>query len=217
MNATLARIFSTIFHPIFMPLFTILTILYAFPFRYEYVPDKIWNITIFVLLGMTTAMPAIIILIMKKLEIVSDYDISQQKQRILPYLIFFFFYLLTFLQFRPKEISSNDFMEDALLAAIFLGATLSLAIAFFLNNFLKVSVHTMAVSNLFTFICLISRNTQKSLFLLLIMSLLIVGLVGSSRIYLRAHTKKEVYVGFICGIVGQIVAFYFYFETAAKG
>jgi membrane-associated phospholipid phosphatase len=216
MNATLARIFSTVFHPIFMPLFTILTILYAFPFRYQYVPDKIWNITIFILLGLTMVMPAITIFIMKKLEIVSDYDISEQKQRILPYLIFFFFYLLTFLQFRPKEISSNEFMEDALLAAIFLGATLSLAFAFFLNNFLKVSVHTLAVTNLFTFICLISRNTQKSLFILLIISSIIVGLVGSSRIFLRAHTKREVYVGFICGIIGQVLAFFLYFETAAK-
>jgi membrane-associated phospholipid phosphatase len=214
MNQTLARLFSTIFHPIFMPLYTILTILYAFPFRYEHVPYKIWNITIFILLGMTMVVPAVIIFIMKKLEIVSDYDISEQKQRILPYLIFFFFYLLTFLQFRPTEISSNDFMQDSLLAAIFLGATISLTCAFFLNNFLKVSVHTMAVANLFTFICLISRNTQKSLFILLILSLIVVGLTGSARIFLRAHTTREVYYGFLCGIVGQLIAFMTYFESA---
>lgn len=217
MNQTIAKIFSTVFHPILMPLLTILTVLYAFPFRYEYVPDKIWNATVFTMLAMTILMPLIIMLIMKKLEIVSDYDISLQKQRIFPYLIFFFFYLMTFLTFKPKENSSYVFMEDALLATIFLGATLSLALSFFLNNFLKVSVHTMAISNLFAFICMISRNTQKSLFILLIVSLVIVGIVGSSRIYLRAHTKKEVYVGFICGIIGQILAFYLYFEIAPKG
>jgi membrane-associated phospholipid phosphatase len=213
MNQPLARFFSTIFHPVFMPLYTLLTILYAFPFRYEYVPDKIWNVTIFILLGMTMVAPTIIILIMKKLEIVSDYDISQQKQRIFPYLIFFFFYLLTFLQFKPSDISSNDFMKDSLLAAIFLGATISLTLSFFLNNFLKVSVHTMAVANLFTFICLISRNTQKSLFILLILSLIVVGLTGSARIFLRAHTPREVYYGFLCGILGQLVAFLTYFES----
>jgi membrane-associated phospholipid phosphatase len=216
MNSTLARIFSTIFHPIFMPLYTVLIILYAFPFRYEHVPDKMWNVTMFILLGMTMVMPMIIIFIMKKLEIVSDYDISEQKQRIFPYLIFFFFYLLTFLQFKPKLISSSDFMEDALLATIFLGATLSLAFAFFLNNFLKVSVHAMAVTNLFTVICLLCRNTQKSLFILLIISLIIVGLTGSARIYLRAHTLREVLVGIVCGIIGQLAAFFVYLETVVK-
>lgn len=213
MMSNIARIISFVFHPIFIPLYSILIITYLFDYRYEYVPQKTWNLTITTVMAMTMLMPALVVFIMKKLNLVSDYDISQQKQRIFPYLIFFFFYLMTFMTIKPKLNSSYVFMEDSLLASVLLGATISLAIAFFMNNFYKVSVHTMGVTNLFTLVCLLSRDTQKMTFVLLLITLIAVGLTGSSRIYLRAHTTKEVYFGLICGIVGQVFAYFFYLEA----
>lgn len=212
MNKQLANFFSWIFHPIFIPFYSILIILYSFPYHYQHVLDKVWNITIITLFIMTMLFPAIIIFILKKLELVSDLDISEQKQRILPYLIFFFFYLLSFLTMKPKPVSSIVFMEDPLIATALLGATLSLVIGFFCNNFLKVSAHANAVANLFMFCALLARYTQKNLFFIVLVSLIIVGLVGSARIYLRAHTVREVYFGIGCGLVGQILAFTLYFQ-----
>lgn len=212
MNLSFARFFSVIFHPILIPLYSILIILYMFPYRYAHVPDKTWNVTIGVILAMTMLIPAIVILILKKLEIVEDYDISLQKQRIFPYLIFFFFYLMTFLTIRPKLNSSLVFLEDALLASVKLGATISLCLAFFLNNFLKVSVHTMGVTNLFMVVCLLSGNTHQVTFFLLLITLIAIGVTGGARIYLRAHTPREVYYGLFCGFMGQLIAFLSYFD-----
>lgn len=213
MNPTLAKLSSWIFHPIFIPLYSLLIILYSFPFHYQYIPYKIWNITIITMFLMTMLFPAFILLIFKKLDIIGDYDVSEQKERIFPYLIFVFFYLLSFLTFRPKEVSSIVFMEDPLIATVILGATLSLFMAFFLNNFLKVSMHTVGVSNLFVFCCLVSKYTQKNIFIIVLLSLVVLGLVGSSRIFLRAHTVREVYYGFLCGALGQILAFSVYFAN----
>ena len=212
MNLSFARFFSVIFHLILIPLYSILIILYMFPSRYVHVPDKTWNVTIGVILAMTMLIPAIVILILKKLEIVEDYDISLQKQRIFPYLIFFFFYLMTFLTIRPKLNSSLVFLEDSLIASIMLGATISLCLAFFLNNFLKVSVHTMGVTNLFMVVCLLSGNTHQVTFFLLLITLIAIGVTGSARIYLRAHTPREVYYGLFCGFMGQLIAFLAYFD-----
>ncbi len=212
MNLSFARFFSVIFHPILIPLYSILIILYMFPYRYVHVPDKTWNVTIGVILAMTMLIPAIVILILKKLEIVEDYDISLQKQRIFPYLIFFFFYLMTFLTIRPKLNGSLVFLEDSLIASIMLGATISLCLAFFLNNFLKVSVHTMGVTNLFMVVCLLSGNTHQVTFFLLLITIIAIGVTGSARIYLRAHTPREVYYGLFCGFMGQLIAFLAYFD-----
>jgi len=212
MNLSLARFFSFLFHPIFIPLYSLLIVLYMFPYRYINVQDKTWNLTIGILLFMTMIIPAIVVFIMKKLNIVEDYDVSIQKQRIFPYLIFFFFYLMTFLTLRPKVNSSPVFMEDSLLACIVLGATISLCSAFFLNNFLKVSVHAMGVTNLFVLVCLLSGYTHQIIFFLILITLLAVGFTGSSRIYLRAHTPREVYYGIFCGIIGQVVAFLAYLD-----
>lgn len=216
MNESTAKLISWVFHPIFIPFFGILIILYSFPFHYQYIPDKLWNITIITLFLMTMLFPAMLILILKKLDMVDDLDISDKKQRILPYLIFFFFYLISFLTFKPKPISSIVFMEDPLIATVLLGATISLGISFFANNFLKISAHTNACANLFAFCCLLSRYTQKNLFIVIVVTLIIVGLVGSSRILLKAHTTKEVYYGILCGIFGQILAFGLYFSDVYK-
>lgn len=214
MNTFFARFISVVFHPVFIPLYSILIVLYMFPYRYAQIPEKTWNVTIGTIIAMTMFIPAIIVFIMKKLKIVDDYDISMQKQRIFPYLIFFFFYLMTFLTIRPKLNSSPVFLEDVLLSSIILGATISLCLAFFLNNFLKVSVHAMGVTNLFMIVSLLSRNTHQVTFFLLILTLVIVGFTGSARIYLRAHTTREVYYGIFCGIIGQLIAFLVYFDKA---
>lgn len=212
MNHHFATLFSWILHPVLIPIYSLGIVLYSYPYHYQYIPSNTWNITLITLFLMTILFPALIILIMKKLQIVNDYDISEQKQRIFPYLIYVFFYLLSFLTFKPKEIASVVFMEDPLIATILLGATLSLMIGFFLNNFIKVSMHTNGCANLFAFACLLSHFTQKNLFILILISLVLVGLVGSSRIFLRMHTPREVYYGFFCGLVGQSLSFLFYFS-----
>lgn len=214
MNLAIARFFSILFHPILIPLYSLLIIGYFFPYRYHYVAEKTWNLTIGIILFMTMIMPALVVFIMKKIKIVDDYDISSQKQRIFPYLIFFFFYLMTFLTVRPKINASLVFMEDSLIASVILGATISLCLSFFLNNFLKVSVHAMGVTNLFMVISLLSRNTHQVTFFLILVGILAIGFTGASRIYLRAHTPREVYYGIFCGFIGQIVSFLAYFDKA---
>lgn len=212
MSKNIASAISWILHPVFMPFFSFLVIFYAFPHHYSLVPVKMWNITLVVLLLMTTIFPALMTLVLKKLNIVDDLDISIQKQRIFPYMIFFFFYLLSFLTFKPKAVSSIVFLEDPLIATLLLGATISIGLSFFLNNFIKVSIHTTAISSLFSFCSMLSTNTNKNLFFIIIATMLGIALIGYSRIILKAHTTREVYYGLFSGIIGQILAFTLYFR-----
>lgn len=213
MSTQLARFFSFLFHPVFIPIYSFFVIVSTFPFQYLYIPKKVWNISVIILLMMTCVFPSIMTLILNKLKIVDDLDISVRKQRILPYMIFLFFYLMSFMMFKPKEVSSIIFLEDGLIATILLGATISIGIAFFLNNFLKVSIHSCANANLFAFCCLLAKSSNKNMFSIILFTFLIMGFVGASRIKLEAHTKNEVYVGIITGIIGQTLAFLFYFNA----
>lgn len=212
MSKTVAKIISWVLHPVFMPILSFIIIYYSFPYHYSMIPSKKWNISIIVILLMTTIFPAIMTLVLKKLKIVDDIDISVQKQRIFPYMIFFFFYLLSFLTFKPKEVSSLVFMEDPLFATLLLGATISIGISFFLNNFLKVSIHTTAITSLFSFCCMLVANTNKNLFFIIMALIIGIGLIGASRIVLKAHTTREVYYGIFSGILGQVLAFTLYFR-----
>ncbi|HNJ10833.1 MAG TPA: hypothetical protein PK783_05205, partial [Chitinophagales bacterium] len=43
-----------------------------------------------------------------------------------------------------------------------------------------------------------------------IAAIIAIGAVASSRLYLNAHTAKEINTGFIVGLIGQIIAVNFF-------
>jgi membrane-associated phospholipid phosphatase len=53
-------------------------------------------------------------------------------------------------------------------------------------------------------------NSEKSLIGVFLVIIVLTGLVASARLYLKAHTPKEVFIGFLIGISGQMLAFSMY-------
>ncbi|HMP28809.1 MAG TPA: phosphatase PAP2 family protein, partial [Saprospiraceae bacterium] len=95
-------------------------------------------------------------------------------------------------------------------------------IAFFINNFTKISLHTIAISSFVSalffikfafdyndFVLKISPNQIYivSIDLLLIIAILIAGLVGTTRMYLKAHTPDQVYGGYLVGAFAHLIAY----------
>ncbi|MCU0327735.1 MAG: hypothetical protein MUE53_01985 [Chitinophagales bacterium] len=212
MSYFIARLISAVFHPISVNVFFLLLLVALFPYYYFSLPNKMLKITLIVLFLMTTLFPALIIFIFRKLNLISDLDISEQKQRILPYLFFFFFYLMSFLLVKPKAQASLIFIEEPYFATALLGATLSIGICFFVNNFIKISAHTTSIASIASFFIFIGQFTSKNLMPIVALLLLLVGLVGASRIYLGRHTQKEAIAGVCSGFIGQMLSVFLYFK-----
>ena len=102
------------------------------------------------------------------------------------------------------------------------GALITLIAVFVFNLFIKVSAHTAVMGGLlamtwFTFnvfshenFSLIIPGQGAVLFSwrsVLITVIILGGIVGSSRIQLRAHSPKEIYLGYAIGLVSQWIAF----------
>ena len=45
---------------------------------------------------------------------------------------------------------------------------------------------------------------------ILLLCILLVGLVGTARLYLKEHKPQEIYSGYILGILGMMIAGWFY-------
>jgi membrane-associated phospholipid phosphatase len=99
-----------------------------------------------------------------------------------------------------------------------LGATIGLFLAFFFNNFTKISAHATGVGGLLGVILVIIRWFSYSYFYVgaariavpiywvLIIVLLLSGVVCTARLVLKAHEPKDILHGFIVGIVGMWIA-----------
>ena len=143
----------------------------------------------------------------------------KKEERIAPYLIIGMFYIGLAVFF----IKSPSIIPEVLSIA-FLGATIGLWILFVLNLFVKISAHTVGIGGLLGMVVIGTFQFEYKQFMLelgplgmisvdmntiLMISIFIAGLVGSSRLILKAHTKHEVYLGYFIGFVSQFVAYNF--------
>jgi len=110
------------------------------------------------------------------------------------------------------------------LSVTFLGATIALWLAFLINLFTKVSVHTVGVGGLLGMLVIGMYYFEYTEFylnlgslgyfniemkILLMVGILVAGLVGTARLILKAHTTEQVYLGYFIGFICQFIALNF--------
>ena len=111
-------------------------------------------------------------------------------------------------------------MPTAFLIAV-LGATMGLFLCFLINLFFKISLHATGIGGFIGMVLitmwLYSYGTFEmwlpflgacsiSINLVLMLSLLVGGMIGSARLGLGAHSSKELYAGFALGLLCQFIA-----------
>ena len=213
-----AHIVSALFHPMFLPIVACFYIVVTHPSHFEAYDSRIFSISLIIIFVLTCLFPLIALLVMKGLGIIKSIQLHERKDRIVPLIVAGSFLVWTFMTFKPiNEAASeatmlreNIFMHENLIACMLLGVTLCLFTAFILNVFIKVSIHTASCG---AAICLVLSTVQSaevnvSSFLVLIV--LLSGMVGTARLVLKAHSTREIYLGYFAGFVSMFIAFRFF-------
>lgn len=92
-----------------------------------------------------------------------------------------------------------------------IGGMISAIIAFILLFFrIKTSLHLVATSSLLAFAIGLSVYNQSNNLLLIASLLVLNGIVATSRLEMKAHTYKELIIGFLVGLLPQIVVWKFW-------
>lgn len=86
----------------------------------------------------------------------------------------------------------------------FLGGIISAFLAFlFLFVKIKSSIHMIGISSLTVFIIGLSLKNEINTINLVAFFIVLNGLVASSRLVMKAHSNKELLIGFLCGVLPQ--------------
>lgn len=165
--------------------------------------------------------PMIAILLMKGLGLIESLEMKDKKERIGPLIVTGLFFMWLYVNIRK-----NDVVPEAL-SFFVLGCTISVFIALMINSFTKISLHTIGAGgfaagmifivynwsygNLHIPLSWIGTSVEISDRLIIMMVLVLAGLTGVSRLYLKAHRQDEVYLGYVVGIFAQIIAFRIFF------
>lgn len=98
-----------------------------------------------------------------------------------------------------------------LLAFSFFGVAFALSFTYLLFSIkIKTSLHTIGIGGLIGFVMVMSYAYQLNFNSLIAGLFVIGGIIGVSRLALNVHSPKEVYIGFLIGLISQFISFQIY-------
>jgi len=193
--------FSYLFHPIFIPVYSALFYFFCNE-SYFTNPEKYF--AIFQIVIITIILPILFFFVLRTTGQVNSIMISEISQRKIPLVIQCF---LTILLVR-KSITIDHFPEFHF---FFLGGLLSTVFALvFLFFKTKASLHIVAISALTIFVIGLSIHNQSRNINLIAFLVFMNGVVASSRLEMKAHTPKELVIGFLLGVIPQLFLLHFW-------
>lgn len=194
-----AHMISYIFHPIFIPLYLITILLFLpvpefrnYPIYFKY------YIIVFVFL-LDVVMPLTSISLMKKYGVISSFHIEKAEERTKPYLLLFFLYSITAISFM-----SIPGIHPIIPFAFILSA-LMIIVVNFINRFIKISAHSVSMAAVASWFYILDQLFEINFSEVIIITVILLGVVMSSRLFLQVHTPREVYWGSLVGIVIPIL------------
>jgi hypothetical protein len=197
-----AKFISYVFHPLFIPLYITYFIIQIRSYQLAGINDWI-NLRILLQVFVNcTFLPLASILLLRALNFIDSVFLKTQRDRIIPYIICMIFYFWNWYVFKNNhEIKDLVSVSMAIFNASVLG--------FLVNISMKVSMHAISVGVLTTFVALLAFSDSSSFSFYLSIAVLIAGIVCTSRLIVSDHSQKEIYYGFLIGILSQLAAHYF--------
>ncbi len=196
-----ASFFSYLFHPLLI--ITWVTLYLLFRNSLVFIGATSFDKMIVLLRVFSTAifLPIMTVLLLKALGFISSIQLYTQKDRIIPYVACITFFFWSF--YVSKKLGDPSELT-AFLLSVFIASSASLII----NNYMKTSMHAVGVGGLVAFFSLLLfANRLDDMFSLLLV-FLIAGITSTSRFIVSDHKPAEITIGFVTGVLIQVVAWF---------
>lgn len=192
---------SYIFHPILVPVAGTVAYFLTTP---KYSPWEVQIGNILPIFILTVVIPFIAYLILKNFGVVHSIFLNSKAERKYPLLIHILLLILILL----KVIPNNYITELYFYFAGLLGAAFACLLLLLLN--FKTSLHVVGVAGVLMYLVNLSIHFEINIVIAIGLLTLITGLVISSRLYLKAHSKMELLVGLFIGLLSQLLTVKFW-------
>ncbi|MEP7267056.1 MAG: hypothetical protein ABI844_05470 [Saprospiraceae bacterium] len=215
-----AHFISIICHPLWWPSYGLYILLALNPYLFG-VSDPSGRYTLLLqVFALTFFLPVFSIFLLRRLNLIHSFQLHDRMERTGPYLITMIFYLWLYINIR------HDAKVPLVYNIFVLGALITLITIFICNLFIKISAHTAVMGGIIAMTWVTFNIFSHEMFRfqwpghspvvlswrsVLMAGVFLAGIIGTSRLYLKVHTVKEVYLGYILGFISQWIAFKFLF------
>ena len=214
-----AHFISICFHPLVLFIALLWTGYLIDRYAFSLSGDHEVSVTAIMTIAILFVIPVVTVLMMKGLGFIKSLRMEDPKERIGPMIASIICYVWFYVNMKSNANIPSSFLVLAL------GGCIALAMAFFINNFSKISLHTTGAGAFIAgVIILITVRTNELIdisfndsiwqlhpMLIVIIALIIAGLVGTSRLILEAHRPVDIYGGYLVGIISLLIAYRIWF------
>jgi hypothetical protein len=201
---SIAHFLSALFHPLLFPTYGAVYITFFAPHFFAQLSPKALQLSVIVIFILTFIFPVVSLMLMRKLDLIPSLTLEDKKDRVIPFISIATFYIWTFFYYKP---SYRLPFANPLIASMMLGSVIATFVAFFINIFRKISLHTIAAGGWIGFMLGTMQYTVYDIGILIPLFVVLAGLIGTARLILKAHEPKEIIQGYLVGFVSQFVAF----------
>ena len=196
----LAKLLSRLLHPIFIPTITLAII--STKFLNIIILSNQLNIIIIGTVIFTLLFPLLSILYLLFTKRIKSLQIEEKEERILPILFTIIWMLIGY------YFLGNILEYAPVVNSIYLGMIATLGITLLITKYWKISLHMAAIGGCFG-VFLNLQYIYGGVINYVIFTLILSGLLGYSRAILKAHNMRQIYSGFLLGVL-MLVSFVSY-------
>lgn len=192
----LSKVISAILHPIVMPTIGLLIYFFLTPIQ---IPKDKQLLILGIIFTSTYIIPLVLLFFLKYTNQIQSFEVSSIEERKFPMLmmICLFFFLGKFFY---ESVNLRD------ISYIFFGSALGIVIIYIMFLWrIKASLHLLSMGSIIGFFLVFQQTYDLKILGLISLLVFLSGLLASSRLYLKAHTSLEVYLGFFLGILCQFL------------
>jgi hypothetical protein len=191
LEKAVAKSISYLFHPLVMPVLGLLA-LFASGSYLSFLPFQVKKWLLLIVGLFTFLAPALLIPVYLLQKVISNIEVSQRKDRIIPLSITVILYgVAVFFIFK--------YPIPRLIQSFMLGSFISVLVALFVSMKWKISIHMIGIGGLTGLLSAAYALLSIEMHLFLMGSILIAGLVGTARLILNEHNLTQIFGGFFTG------------------
>jgi hypothetical protein len=203
LETRIAKIISVVFHPLLMPTYGFALIFFTQNYISTFIPLNVKLLILGITFIFTFILPTINAIILLKLGRIRSLEMETSKERIIPYLSTFMYYIALFYLFYSAQFSP-------VFIILILGAAVSVLFTLLINFKWKISAHAVGIGGIIGAVMGISLRLMIDLELIVIITILSSGLIGYARLKLLSHSPAQVYAGYLTGFLVQLLLMIFY-------
>ncbi len=198
MEKTLARTLSFLFHPLIMTSVGMFIIFHSGT-SLAVLQSEVKRVSIIVTVLFTFVFPASMIIILYIARVIVTADLQERKERIIPMALSIVLYLFSYFVIKSVPQLSTGHV------VFLLCPPTALFIAMIINWFMKPSIHMLGIGMLLGLLLVLILIYGAPLQLIFIATILITGVLGTSRLVLKIHGPNGILAGFIIGFLSTVM------------